>query len=153
MKDLPCARPSYDTSRNVLYVILTYISASLETHAVHKGRAHGHASAEATVTADAASPKRQFLLLCTPKPKLLAVKVCARSQDVLAAGGVIGGGKPVQGVSDGGAAGGSGGAAGLATKAASAVHAAQADASGGFQFSALVRAPPTRVAACMDLKL
>ena len=63
-------------------------------------------------------------------------------QDTLAAGGVVGGGKPVQGVSDGTAAGGSGGAAGLVTKAASAVHAAEANASGSFQISALVRASP-----------
>ena len=74
----------------------------------------------------------------------------ASLQDVLAAGGVVGGGKPVQGVSDGGAVGGSGGAAGLATKAASAVHAAQAGASGSFQISALVRAAPA-VHACIML--
>lgn len=78
--------------------------------------------------------------------------LCARVQDVLAAGGVVGGGKPVQGVSDAGATGPSGGgAAGLATKAASAVNAAQADMSGSFQLSALVRAAPMRLAACINL--
>ena len=61
----------------------------------------------------------------------------------------MGGGKPVQGVSDGGAAGGSGGAAGLATKAASAVQAAQADLSGSFQISALVRTFLMQAAACI----